>query len=88
MKVKPGFELRNVCGENVIMATGIDNVDYSKLLVLTESAALLFRLIEKDDLTADQLADALCEEYEVERSKALADVQTFMQQMHELDVAE
>lgn len=88
MKVKPGFELRNVCGENVIMATGIDNVDYSKLLVLTESAALLFRLIEKDDLTADQLADALCGEYKVERDKALADVQAFMQQMHELEVVE
>lgn len=88
MKVKPGFELRNVCGENVIMATGIDNVDYSKLLVLTESAAMLFRLIEKDNLSADQLADALCEEYEVERDRAMADVQTFMHQMHELEVAE
>ena len=88
MKVKPGFELRNVCGENVIMATGIDNVDYSKLLVLTESAAMLFRLIEKDNLSADQLADALCEEYEVERDRAMAYVQTFMHQMHELEVAE
>ena len=88
MKVKPGFELRNVCGENVIMATSIDNVDYSKLLVLTESAAMLFKLIEKDDLTADQLTDALCEEYEVSRDKALADVQAFMMQMQELEVTE
>lgn len=88
MKVKNGFELRNVCGENVIMATGIDNVDYSKLLVLTESAAMLFKLIEKDNLTAEELTDALCKEYEVDRTTALADVTDFLNQMQELEVVE
>ena len=39
MKIKKGFELRNVCGEHVVIATGIENVDFSKMITLNESAA-------------------------------------------------
>ena len=43
MKIKEGFELRTVCGENVIVATGLKNIDFSKIIGLNESAALMLR---------------------------------------------
>ena len=31
MKIKKGFELRHVCGEDIIVAYGIENMDYKYL---------------------------------------------------------
>ena len=32
MKIKKGFVLRNVCGEQVIMGEGLDAIDFGRLL--------------------------------------------------------
>ena len=39
MKIKKGFELRDICGEKVIIASGIENIDFNKMISLNESAA-------------------------------------------------
>ena len=43
MKAKTGFHLRNICGENVIVAEGIENIDFSKIISMNESAAYLWQ---------------------------------------------
>ncbi len=73
MKIKPDFALRNVCGENVIIAEGLENLDFSKMIHLNESAAYLWEKVQGTEFTVEQLADLLCEEYEVDRTTALAD---------------
>ena len=32
MKIKKGFVLRNVCGENIIVAEGKENIDFTKII--------------------------------------------------------
>ena len=75
MKIKKGFELRNVCGEHVVIATGIENVDFSKMISLNESAAYLWKAVEEKEFDAPLLADLLQQEYEVDAATALADVE-------------
>ena len=29
MRIKPGFELRSICGEHIIIAHGLDNIDFN-----------------------------------------------------------
>lgn len=41
MKAKKGFKLRNVCGEHVIVAEGIDNVDFTNIISMNESSAYI-----------------------------------------------
>ena len=89
MKIKDGLELRNVCGENVVFSTSLSNVDYTKLSVLNgESSVFLFNLLMKNDMSEEELADALCREFEVEKATALADVKNFCKQLKEAEVAE
>ena len=89
MKIKDGFELRNVCGENVVFSTSLSNVDYTKLSVLNgESSVFLFNLLMKYDMSEEELADALCREFEVEKATALADVKNFCKQLKDAEVAE
>ena len=41
MKIKKGFVMRSICGQNVISGEGLEQVNFSKLVTLNESAAYL-----------------------------------------------
>lgn len=88
MKTKTGFRLRNVCGENVIVAEGIENIDFSKIISMNESAAYLWQKVEGKPFTIDDLTRLLCEAYEVDEETAKTDSQTVFQQWLEAGIAE
>lgn len=73
MKTNKGFKLREVCGEWVITPEGLGNIDYSELISLNESAALLWREAEGKDFTVDDLAKTLTDNYEVDAETARKD---------------
>ena len=81
--------MRTVCGEHVIVAEGLEVINFNKLLSLNESATYLWeQAAALGDFTAEQLADKLCEEYEVTREQALADVDKMIAQWQEIGVVE
>ena len=87
MKQKKGFILREVCGEKVIIAEGVEVVNFNKLLSLNESAAYLWQQATVlGDFTAEQLADKLCEEYEVSKEQALHDVQQMLAEWEKIGI--
>ena len=73
MKINQGFELREMCGEHIIIAAGKENIDFSKVISLNESAACLWREVEGKEFTAETLAALLMEQYDVDESTALSD---------------
>lgn len=73
MKINKGFELREMCGEHIIIGTGVENIDFSKVISLNESAAWLWREVEGKEFTPQSLAALLMEQYDVDESTALAD---------------
>ena len=89
MKIKKGFVLRTVCEENVIVGEGLDAINFGRMLCLNETAAWLWKqALEQGDFTADSLAAALCNEYDVTPDQALADVKETINQWTELKVIE
>jgi hypothetical protein len=78
MKIKEGFELHNVCGENVIIASGIENLDYSKLINLNESATYLWEALVGKVFSVEDMAALLCQEYDVDEAVALQDAKTLL----------
>lgn len=74
MKIKKGFELRNVCGENIIIAHGVENIDFTKVITLNESAAFLWKEVAEKDFTEEDMIQLLLDEYEVEEPQAQEDV--------------
>lgn len=42
MKIKNDFKLREICGEYVVTAEGMQAVDFTKLISLNETAAFLW----------------------------------------------
>lgn len=87
MKIKQGFELMDVCGEAVVVAHGKENIDFSKVISLNESAAYLWRKVEGQEFDAQTLAQLLTEEYEVDVDTALRDAQKMMQDWQDAGLA-
>ena len=89
MKTKRGFHLRNVCGESIIVAEGIENIDFSKIISMNESAAFLWQKIDGlDNFTVDDLAVFLCEEYEVDNATAKVDASAVVKQWLDAGIIE
>lgn len=89
MKIKNGFVLRQVCGENVIVGEGLGAVNFGKLLALNETAAWLWKeALAIGDFSVEQLAGRLCEEYDVTMDEAKQDVAAILQQWQEVGVVE
>ena len=89
MKAKKGFRLRNVCGENVIVAEGIANIDFSRVISMNESAAFLWGHIEDGrDFDAETLTKLLLDEYDTDEATAKADVEKLMASWKEAEIVE
>ena len=89
MRIKKGFVLRQVCGENVIVGEGLGAINFGKLLSLNESAAWLWKQAqEMGDFTAEALCDRLCEEYDVAPDEARKDVADIINEWQQVDVVE
>ncbi len=73
MRLKKDFVVREICGLKVLSGEGAENVNFSKLVKLNDSAAYLLESVGEADFTEEALADLLCEKYEVEYETALKD---------------
>lgn len=73
MKIKEGFQLREVCGEYVVVAYGMKNIDFSKVINLNESAADMWKAVVGKEFTVEDLKNALLDTYDVSEEQAFAD---------------
>ena len=88
MKQKKGFKLRSICGEHVIVAEGIENIVFSKIISMNESSAYLWEKVTGRDFTAEDLCQFLLDEYEVDETTALADAKTVVKQWADAGIIE
>ena len=89
MKQKDGFLVREICGEKVIVAEGMKVVDFGKMVSMNDTAVWVWeKCSELGDFTAEQLTEALCQEYEVDSSKAKADVNRILATWKEIGLIE
>lgn len=89
MKIKNGFVLREVCGQSVIVGEGLDAINFGRMLSLNSTAAWIWkRAMQEGDFTAESLASAMCEDYDVTYERALADIAATLGKWKELNVIE
>ncbi len=84
MKIKDGFQLREVCGEYVVVAHGMKNIDFSKVINLNESAADMWKAVVGKEFEVGDLKDALLKNYEVSEEQALADARRVAEEWKEI----
>ena len=88
MKAKNGFNLRTVCGENILVAEGEENIDFSNIISMNESAAYLWNSIQGKDFEVKDLVDLLIEMYEVDEETATRDARLLVDQWKQAEIIE
>ncbi len=88
MKTKKGFRLRNICGENVLVSEGVENIDFSRIISMNESSAYLWKKVEGKVFSEEDLVNYLIEEYEVDKSRAIKDVGTLVRKWIKAGIVE
>ena len=73
MKIKEGFILREMCGENIIAAEGLEHINFNKLISLNESAAYLWQELIGKEFTVEDMAQLLIDRYGIGQELALKD---------------
>ncbi|MBT1173143.1 PqqD family protein [Bifidobacterium sp. MA2] len=82
MKVKQGFVMRDVADQTVIIATGEASKTFQGMIRVNETGKIVWSGLA-DGQTVDQIVDKVTAEFDVERAKAAADVETFIGKMRE-----
>ena len=80
MKLKENFVLRQVADNWVALPLGQEALDFTGILSLNDSGAMLWRCLEKGG-DPESLADALMAEYNVDRATAMADAEEFIRKL-------
>ncbi len=71
MRTKKGFRVNEICGAHVIVAEGKENIDFSDVINMNDSAFLLWNSVEGKEFSVDDLADILVSNYEIDENTPL-----------------
>ena len=73
MKIKQGFVLREMCGENIVAGEGLEHINFNKLISLNSTAAFLWKNLVGKEFTEAEMAQILVDEYGIDMELALKD---------------
>lgn len=88
MITKKGFNLRTICGEQIIVAEGIENIDFSKIISMNESAAYLWKQVQGREFTTEELIQLLTKEYDVDKDTAEQDIKDMIKTWYDAGIIE
>ncbi len=86
MKLKNGFVLRQIGGSYVVVAVGLQTLDFKGMIRLNETGAFLWEKLTAEDRTKEDLVAALTAEYDVDEATASHDVDVFVRSLQEADL--
>ena len=77
-----------MCGENIVTAEGLEHINFNKLISLNSTAAFLWNKVADKEFTAEEMAQHLVEEYQIDMELALKDSEALCQAWINAGVAE
>lgn len=83
MKIKKGFTLRTVMGQNIVLAEGNNADSFGKMITLNESAAMLWENLKGKSFEVADAARLLVDHYGIDPAEADADARHIIDRMAE-----
>lgn len=87
MKIKPGFTLRHVVDEYMVMPTGDNIKRFGGTVILNEVSAFIFEQLQQPISREDLLCQVLAE-FDVDEATAAADLDALLEQFRQLELLE
>ena len=81
MKISSNYVIREIAGDYIIVPIGQAIFDFQGLITVNEIGAFIWKLLQENDLTLNEIETAIKDEYEVESSIVKKDVIDFLNQL-------
>ena len=78
MRIRKGFKIQSVGGENIILLQGTYGVDTTRIVSFNETSLFLWSLYEDKEFTTEQVTASLIEKFGVERDLAIEDAKAWV----------
>lgn len=88
MKTRKGYTLRPLGKEFILVAEGLEAVDFTRMISMNESAGFLWKAIEDKDFETETLVSLLLQEYDITHEVAEKDVAALLQTWKEANIIE
>lgn len=85
MRLKPGFKLREIAGDYVVVPAAEHYLDFGAVISLNETGAFLWDQLQ-DSKTFEELTEALAVEYDGEQEEIRQDIRDFITLLKEQDL--
>ncbi len=85
MKIKKGFVLNEVAGNNIVVGVGKNSADLGGMLTLNSSGVFIWNFLKKNR-TYDEVVNALLEKYDTTKEEAERGLDIFIKSARELGV--
>ncbi len=85
MRIKDGYILREVAGNNVVVAVGRAALDFNRLITLNSTGVFLWKMLAEGTVEEALLA-AVLDEYEIDEATAKTDIPEFIDKLKGADL--
>lgn len=86
MKISEGYLLRTVAGKNIVVSIGSD-VNFNGMLTLNDTGVFFWNLLQ-NDITKEEMLEAVLREYDVSSEIASQDIESFIQKLRDAKILE
>lgn len=86
MKIKPGFILKEVAGNYVVIALQ-DTLDFNKVITINETGAFIWDKISKD-FDREEIISDIMKEYGIDQDTATFDFDEFVNSLQSAGILE
>ena len=88
MRIKKGFKLKNVSGQQTVVADRRIIKNYNNVIVLNETAVFLWELISERNVTKQEMLELLLEKFDISTVLALGNIDVFVKTLKENEIIE
>ena len=85
MKIEKEFVLREIAGEYILVPVGSTAMELNGLITVNEVGVFIWKLLQ-NDVTLDEIVQAVLDEYDVEESVARKDAADFLAVLQENNI--
>ncbi|MBP3362175.1 MAG: PqqD family protein [Clostridia bacterium] len=85
MKIKPGYLLREVAGNYIVVAIGEEAVDFNGVITVNDVGAFIWKKLEAG-AEPEEIVKAILSEYDVDEKAAAADTADFIEKLRKAEL--
>lgn len=88
MKIREGYKVRDIAGENVVIMQGKAGADMTRIITFNDSALLLWNEFQGKDFDLQDAVRVLTDNYEVDAAVAERDARAWIDRLAECKLVE